>query len=220
MSALHVFDMDGTLLRASTSIVEIGRQLGQLAQLEAIEARFAAGEFDSPMVAAELHALWSGLTDEVVAEVAAAAPWIGGIEEVCADIAARGETSMLITLSPEFFARHLHARGLEIIHASVFPALPFAEPVDPSGLLSPADKVRLTDAERRARGLSASACVAYGDSLSDQPLFAHLPNSVAVNADPALEALAERAYRGENLWGAYVHGRHLLERSAGPGAGS
>lgn len=120
---------------------------------------------------------------------------------------------MLITMSPDFFANHLHTRGLDVVCASAFPPLPFRAPVDPAGILNPADKVRLADAQRQARGLSRDACVAYGDSVSDVPLFEELDNTVAVNADPALEALARVAYRGETLLEAYAHGRALL---AGP----
>ena len=56
--------------------------------------------------------------------------------------------------------------------------------------------------------------MAYGDSLSDVPLFAELGNTVAVNADATLEAIARVVYRGDTLLDAYAHGRALLE--AGP----
>jgi phosphoserine phosphatase len=210
MSALHVFDMDGTLLRATTASLEISRRLGRLEEITDLERRFATGETTAAEFAVEVRELWADLDPDLVGDVASAAPWIGGIAEVCADIAARGETSMLITLSPDFFARHLHDHGMEVVRGSRFPPLPFAAPVDPAAILGPADKVRLVDAERAARSLPARACVAYGDSLSDEPLFAHLPNTVAVNADPAVEALARVSYRGEDLREAYAHGRDLL----------
>jgi phosphoserine phosphatase len=78
-----------------------------------------------------------------VAEVIADAPWIGGIEDVCADIARRGERSMLITMSPNFFAERLGDRGIDVVRSSQWPSLPFAAPIDPAGILSPADKVSL-----------------------------------------------------------------------------
>jgi phosphoserine phosphatase len=116
----------------------------------------------------ETHALWADLTVELVAEVVADAPWIDGIEEVCADIAERGERSMLITMSPNFFAEHLGVRGIDVVRASRWPAPPFAAPIDPAGILSPADKVRLTEAERAAHGLPRGACVAYrGEDLRE-----------------------------------------------------
>jgi phosphoserine phosphatase len=214
VSALHVFDMDGTLLRATTASLEIGRRLDQLDALTDLEHRFATGKLTAAGFAAEIRELWADLDPALVTDIAAEAPWIGGIAEVCADITARGETSMLITMSPDFFARHLHGFGIDVVHGSRFPPLPFETSIDPDAILTPADKVRLTDAERTARGLSVQACVAYGDSRSDEPLFTHLPNTVAVNADPAVEALARIAYRGEDLREAYAHGRDLLERAS------
>jgi phosphoserine phosphatase len=214
MTALHVFDMDGTLLRGTTAAIEISRRVGRLERLEELERAFAAEEISPPGFAVEMRALWEELTAEVVAEVVADAPWIGGIEDVCADIAQRGEHSMLITMSPNFFAEHLGSRGIDVVRASRWPPLPFAAPIDPTGILSPADKVRLTEAELTAQGLPRRACVAYGDSMSDLHLFAVLDNTVAVNADAALERAARVAYRGEDLREAYAHGRALLDASA------
>ena len=71
--------------------------------------------------------------------------------------------------------------------------------------------VERTEAERTRLGLPVEACVAYGDSISDAALFATLPNTVAVNADPALEAAAAVAYRGDDLREAYTHARTLLD---------
>ncbi|MCD2191456.1 hypothetical protein [Actinomycetospora soli] len=96
-------------------------------------------------------------------------------------------------------------RGLDVVHGSVW-----SDPIDPTAILTPGDKVRLADAERAARGLPLSACVAYGDSGSDVPLFAHLTHTVAVNASPGLAAAAD--YRGNDLREAYALGRALLDR--------
>lgn len=212
MTALHVFDMDGTLLRDTTANLQICRRLDRLAAMEELEDRFGAGDLDEPGMAAALARLWGDLDQAVVDEVAEASPWIDGIDEVCADIAARGETSMLITMSPEFFARHLHRRGVDVVRGSVYPPLPVAAPIDPAGLMTPVDKVRHAEAERLRRGIGTRACVAYGDSTSDEPLFAHLEHTVAVNASPRVEAAASVAYRGADLREAYAHGRTLLDR--------
>jgi phosphoserine phosphatase len=211
MTALHVFDMDGTLLRGTTAPIEISRHIGREEPLAELERGFAAEEITAAEFAVEMRALWEDLTAELVVRIVADAPWIEGIEDVCADIARRGERSMLVTMSPDFFANHLGDRGIDVVYASRFPPLPFVAPIDPTGILNPADKVRLAEAERAAHGLPRSACVAYGDSMSDIPLFNVLENTVAVNADAALEGAARVAYRGEDLREAYAHGRALLK---------
>lgn len=212
VSALHVFDMDGTLLCGTTASVELSRRLDRLEPLAALEAAFAGERITAAEFAVEMRELWSELTLEVVAEVVSAAPWIGGIEAACEDISRRGERSMLITMSPDFFANHLRDLGIDVVAASRFPSPPFSGPIDPAGILEPADKVRLAHRERLARGLSARDCVAYGDSMSDLPLFGDLENTVAINADAALERVAAIAYRGNSLLEAYGRGRELLDR--------
>jgi phosphoserine phosphatase len=218
VTALHIFDMDGTLLRGTSGPIEISRRLGCLEALYELERGWAAADITELDFALAIRELWHDLTPELVAAVALDAPWIEGIEAVCADIAARGERSMLITMSPDFFANHLLSLGVDVVCASTFPPLPFRAAVDPAGILTPTDKVRLAESERRAHGLPRRACVAYGDSLSDLPLFAELDNTVAVNADATLERIAGVVYRGEDLTHAYAHGRALLQRAAsGPG---
>lgn len=207
---LHVFDMDGTLLVGTTASLQIARHLGCTQDLAGLEARFAAGELDTRGFAAAIHELWGSLTQQAVADVAGASPWLKGIPEVCADIRKRGERSVVITMSPDFFARQLLKFGFDDVAASRFPALPFREPLDPAGILTPADKVRIVEEMRALHGLPLSRCVAYGDSMSDAPLFRQLTKTVAVNADHHLAELAALSYRGDDLAEAYALGRTLL----------
>ncbi|GAA1523821.1 hypothetical protein GCM10009678_01310 [Actinomadura kijaniata] len=210
MTLLHVFDMDGTLLTGTTASLEVARRVGTLPQLRELEDRFAAGTLDTRGFSAELRRLWGDLTAEQVAAAYRGAAWMAGIAEVCADIRARGEHSAVITMSPDFFARHLLELGFDEVVASRFPPLPFTGPLEPADVLTPEDKVRLTDGLLAARGLTRGDCVAYGDSMSDAPLFRHLSHTVAVNADHHLADLAALDYRGTDLWEAYRLARTLL----------
>jgi phosphoserine phosphatase len=215
--SLHVFDMDGTLLKGTTASVQIARYLGCAEQLAGLEARFAAGELDTRGFATAIHDLWRSLTQLVVEEVFGASPWLDGIPAVCADIRERGDRSVVITMSPDFFARHLLELGFDEVVASRFPALPFREALDPGGILTPDDKVRIVDEVRARLGLPEGRCVAYGDSMSDAPLFRRLAKTVAVNADHHLAGLAAASYSGDDLGGAYALGRDLLDDSASAG---
>lgn len=53
MSALHVFDMDGTLLRSTTASLQISRRLHRIDELEDIEGRFGNGEITAAGFALE-----------------------------------------------------------------------------------------------------------------------------------------------------------------------
>ncbi|WP_306316278.1 MULTISPECIES: HAD family phosphatase [unclassified Streptomyces] len=199
MTRLHVFDMDGTLLRNTTASLEIASRARCLPELMALEADVAAGRTDTRAFAAELGRLWRGLREDVVARAFAGAPWIGGLADVAADIRARGERSMVITMSPDFFAARLTEFGVDEVVASRFPPLPLTAAPGPAGILTPQDKVTVVDRVRARFGLDRDSCVAYGDSGSDIPLFRELRHTVAVNASPAVRALARCRYDGDDL---------------------
>lgn len=212
MTALHVFDMDGTLLRGSTAPLRIAATYGGEAELLALEARFLAGGIDTRGFAVEVRRLWADLTPGDVATAFAGSTWLAGVEEVCADIRRRGERSAVVTMSPDFFAAHLLEWGFDTVVASRFPALPFAAAVDPGEILTPHDKVRIVDELRLTYDIGPDRCVAYGDSMSDAPLFRHLAATVAVNADGHLAGLAAVTYEGDDLGAAYALGRTLIDR--------
>ncbi|KJY42424.1 hypothetical protein VR41_07900 [Streptomyces sp. NRRL B-1568] len=203
MSRLHVFDMDGTLLRGTTASLQIARRLDCLPALLRLEAAFTSGAVDTRAFAAEICRLWQGLTPRVVRDVFAEAPWIDGLPEVLDDIRGRGERSVVVTMSPDFFADGLRDLGVDEVVASRFPPPPFRTAPDPAGILSPLDKVRAVDRIRTAAALDRDACVAYGDSGSDIPLFRTLRHTVAVNAVDDLRRLARFHYDGDDLRGAY-----------------
>ncbi|GAA0713205.1 HAD-IB family phosphatase [Dactylosporangium roseum] len=213
VAALHVFDMDGTLLVGTTASRQIASIHGSETQLLALERRFAAEEIDTRTFAVAIHQLWQDLRPEMVAAAFAASPWMTGVAEVCADIRARGEASVVITMSPDFFAGHLTAWGFDTVMASVFPALPFVDVIDPARILTPEHKVLVVDDLLQRHALPRSRCVAYGDSMSDAPLFRSLEATVAVNADRHLAGLAASEYRGDDLLEAYRLGRSHLDRA-------
>ncbi len=203
MTRLHLFDLDGTLIHGSAAAIEISRQLGLEPEIAALERAFADGELTTPQFAERACALWAELTEDHVAAAFEGAPWLAGIREVWADIRARGERCAVISLSPGFFVSRLLEWGADATYGSAWPSVPFRDPVDPAGILTPAAKVRIADELCAKFGLTRDHCVAYGDSLSDAELFAVVPVSVAVNADHHVSGIASHAYTGRDLREAY-----------------
>ncbi|MDI5961933.1 HAD family phosphatase [Streptomyces sp. SL13] len=205
MSRLHLFDMDGTLLRGSSANVELARELGLVEEFREMDARFAVGEIDSGAYAGQAYGLWRELTAERVAAAFDGAPWLAGIREVWSDIRARGEYCAVISMSPDFFVRRLLEWGAHAAHGTRFPEPPFGDvPLDLTGILRPESKVLIADRLCADYGVTRAECVAYGDSLSDTALFGVVPVSVAVNGDHNVAALATLAYRGDDLREAYA----------------
>ncbi|MEV6395328.1 HAD-IB family phosphatase [Streptomyces sp. NPDC051907] len=200
---LHLFDLDGTLIRGSAAPVEISRQLGLLEEIGELERDFVARRIGPPEYAVRVHALWADLTDAHVKAAFEAAPWLAGIQEVWREIREGGEYCAVISLSPSFFVERLLGWGAHAAHGSRFPDVPFTQPVDPAGILSAAAKVKIANRLCAEFGVGLDTCVAYGDSMSDAEIFAAVPTTVAVNADHHLSGLATHAYTGGDLREAY-----------------
>lgn len=204
MTRLHIFDMDGTLMRGSSASVEIARELGREEEFRALEGELASGLTDPRGYAVRAFAMWETLTEKQVAAAFASAPWLRGIREVWADIRARGEYCAVISLSPSFFVGRLLEWGAHEARSSVFPAVPFSgAELDLAGILLPESKIVIADELCTLFGVEREDCVAYGDSMSDAPLFGALRTTVAVNADHHVSGLATFAYAGDDLREAY-----------------
>ncbi|NEC87781.1 HAD family phosphatase [Streptomyces sp. SID12501] len=203
MTRLHLFDVDGILLHGSAAPVEISRQLGLDREIAELERDFVTRRVEAAEYARRVYLLWAELTVAHVDAAFAEAPWLRRIRETWDAIRDRGEYCAVVSLSPSFFVERLTGWGAHAAHGSRFPAVPFTEPLDPTGILTPAAKVQITDRLCGQFGLTRADCVAYGDSLSDAELFGVVPVSVAVNADRHLAGLATHTYAGQDLWDAY-----------------
>lgn len=207
MTTLHVFDMDGTLLRGSACL-DLSQHVGALEAVNDIEERWGRGQVGHVEFYDLCIPLWSGLTEDDIDEVFAGADWLDGLDEVWKDIAARGEYSAVISLSPQFFVERLIERGVHSAHGAGVRA---DAAVDPATVLTPAHKPRIVTELLNRYGLSIDECVAYGDSSSDVPLFELLPNTVAVNGTASIVSIASAHYEGDDLREAYALGRAMID---------
>ena len=207
---LHVFDMDGTLLRGAAT-VELARYFGKLALGDEIEGRWLAGAISDREFWQTLLDICGEASDADVDAAFGAAPWMAGIVDVFDDIRARGEVAIVISQSPAFFVRRLEVWGAHETYGS---DVEIGRALPESATLSPGAKVAITDDALARHQLTPEACVAYGDSSSDLDLFAWLPHTVAVNASAAIAELATASYVGADIWDAYTIGRRLLSTTA------
>ncbi|CAL9484118.1 hypothetical protein SUDANB120_03114 [Streptomyces sp. enrichment culture] len=203
MTRLHLFDLDGTLMYGSAAPVEISRQLGLGSEIAELERAFSARKLDPSQFSLAVHALWAELTPAHVRAAFDGSPWLSGIREVWSEIRERGEFCAVVSLSPSFFVELLLEWGAHAAHGSLFPQVPFIGPMDVAGILTPKDKVTVADRLCERFGLARTECVAYGDSATDEVLFAAVPVSVAVNARPFLAERATHVYEGRDLREAY-----------------
>ena len=198
---LFVFDMDGTLLPKTTACLELARETNTGPQLAALEADFIAGRIDTKSFAAAISELWGALDPMVIFTAFAKAPKLRNIRQVTQAVADEGGRSCLITMSPDFFTDHFKDFGFDFVYSSRFPRN--GDPLNPDHILVPDDKPRLVRELCASESLALEDTVAFGDSMSDYPLFRYLRLTVGVNPDQKLEKLALANYRGDDLYGAY-----------------
>ncbi len=206
MTVLHVFDMDGTLLRGSACL-EISRAAGVFDENLEIERAWAAGEFSDDAYWQHCLPLWEGLTDAHIDAAFANAPWLDGVENVFADIRSRNEHSVVISQSPKFFVDRFTRWGVNFAFGAL--VAPGAG-ADVEQMITSDDKLSITRRLLAELRLADDCCIVYGDSLSDLALFTTLEHTVGVNAKPAIRELARVAYDGTDLWAAYLAGRALM----------
>lgn len=207
MTKLHVFDMDGTLLRGA-AVEEISRHLGCFDEANALEQAWRRGECVDQTLWWELVlGLWSAATERDFDEAFERAPWMMRVPDVFSDIAARGENSVVISQSPLFIVQRLKRWG---VHTTFGTTVERGVQCHINQLIQPEHKVEITRDLANKLGVSLSDCVAYGDSTSDLELFRELRRTVAVNATLAVKSLAAKTYEGHDIWDAYQIGRQLL----------
>lgn len=210
MTKIHVFDMDGTLLRGA-AVEEISRHLGCFDEATALEQAWRRGEMpDEPLFWERVLGLWASATEADFDEAFESAPWMMRVPEVFSDIAARGEHSVVISQSPLFIVQRLKRWG---VHTAFGTTVERGVQCHIEQLLQPEHKVEITRDLANKLGLSLSDCVAYGDSTSDVELFRELRRTVAVNPTDATKALAAKTYEGHDMWDAYQIGRALLAQA-------
>jgi phosphoserine phosphatase len=207
MTRLHVFDMDGTLLRGAAS-VELSRHLGTFEPADRIERAWVRGEISDIGFWEAVLPLWADVSEAEIDDAFAAAAWIGGVREVFDDITGRGEHIAVISQSPHFFVRRLEGWGAHRTFGSrVVPGGATTEDL----LLTLQHKVDITLGLLEELGLDEEQCVAYGDSTSDTLLFDRLPYTVGVNCNEVLRERATVCFEGDDLREAYALGRSLLD---------
>jgi phosphoserine phosphatase len=213
MRYLFVFDMDGTLLPETTASLEIAKATDTLPELIRMEADFKRGILDAPRFAERAYELWRHLDVASYRGIFEGTLKIGNIRRTLEAIRNRGSRSCLLTLSSDLYAEHFFEYGFDFILASKFPRDADAR-IERGDILDAHRKPELVRELCRDIGISMENVVAFGDGLSDLPLFEAAGISVFVNADPGVRGKADLHYEGADIYEAYSAAVRLLERSA------
>ncbi len=199
---LYIFDMDGTLLPKTTASLEISKITGHTKELQTLEAHYKEKQIDSNHFATTVHKLWGKLPYHIVLKAFHASPKIHNISEVLTHISAKGDVSCLITSSPHFFANLFYDYGFNYIFSSQMHNLAKGS-LHIEKILKPEDKPVFAKHLCAKLDIDFQASAAFGDSMTDVPLFQNLQHTVSVNGDEKVKPYAKHHYEGHDLMQAF-----------------
>lgn len=202
MKRLYVFDMDGTLLPHTTGMLEIAKISGHAEVLKSLEKQLFTQQIRDEEFSMQVLNLWKALPLDTVKKAFLSAPKLNNIKTVLQTIAKEGNTSCLITASQAFFAHHFYDYGFDYIFASEEISLQ-TQQLKPERALRTKDKVPVAQQLCARLNLRFTDTVAFGDSISDVPLFQHLTHTISMNGDHHISKIAAHHYHGLDLLEAY-----------------
>jgi phosphoserine phosphatase len=181
---LACFDLDGTLVQATSISQHLADHFGQSAQMAELERRYAAGDITNAVVADEQAAMYGGMPLAQVVEALDDVPCIEGIDATVDTLRKQGLDSLLCTVTwsfaaEEFCKRHGFAKGSGT-----------QIDLESDGTLTGKvrryfdewDKLEFVRSYCAEAGVELGDCIAIGDSRSDVPLFEAVGFSIAINA--------------------------------------
>jgi phosphoserine phosphatase len=198
---LACFDLDGTLVQATSVSQHLADHFGQSTQMTELERRYAAGDISNAVVADEQAAMYGGVPLAQVVKALDDIPCIEGIDTTVSTLRKQDVDSLLCTVTwsfaaEEFCRRHGFAKGsgTEI-------------DVEPDGRLTGRvrrhfdewDKLEFVRSHCAETGVGLENCIAIGDSRSDVPLFEAVGFSIAINATEQAREAASATLDTENL---------------------
>src|SRR5687768_15395945 len=100
------FDLDGTLLPKTTTVLHLSRWNGTEAKFAELERRYAAGEISNVEVAMADAKNWAGVAVADAHEALSDARLIDGVAETVATLSAAGIDSYITTLTWRFASEY------------------------------------------------------------------------------------------------------------------
>lgn len=207
-------DLDGTLVRGTTTCRHLAARLGHAEAMDQLERDYAAGTITNATVADWVGRTFAGKTPAELHTLLRSAPVIGGIQETVDALHREGLAVFLATITSSLFADYFaDAYGFDERSGG-------QEALGADGRLTGAveryfnehDKANWVELQCGQRGIGIKECAAVGDSRSDIPLFGRVGFSIALNATPAARAAATVTVDADTLTAILPH---LTGRLAG-----
>ena len=198
---LASFDLDGTLVRGTSTGGFLAQKMGHAAAMLAAEELYAQGKVPNDYVSTLDGEYYQGYTKARIFELLADIPEIAHIGETVSAFNDRGIPCVICTLAWEFVAEYFAERYGFIALSG--PALAYDEDAKFTGKIQahfnefgkPVFIQNLCD----KFGYDMSRVFHIGDSRSDIELFKQAGHSIAINATDDAKAHAQQSIETESL---------------------
>lgn len=195
------FDLDGTLVKGTSTGKYIARQVGHLKEMQQLEFLYKQGKVTNADVAAFDGKCLRGYSKQDIREILKDIPTIGHISKTIEHLRSKGILSIICTMAWVFVA--------EII-AKKYGFAAWSGPslaVDADGRFTgdvlsdflETDKPVFVRSYCRNRNIRMSEVIHVGDSLSDIPLFKAVGFSIALNGTAQAKSNAMASVDTESL---------------------
>jgi phosphoserine phosphatase len=195
------FDLDGTLVRGTSTGQHLAEKIGHAEQMEEIETLYRKGKVSNADVAALDGEYYKGYTATDIHHFLEDTPTIGHISETVTYLSSKGIPSLLCTLAWEFVAEFF---------ALKYGFVGWSGPTlvtDQNGVFSGEVKSDFHETDKppfvsdycRKNSIKMGEVFHVGDSRSDIPLFNVVGFSVALNGDYSAISAASVSIESDSL---------------------
>jgi phosphoserine phosphatase len=195
------FDLDGTLVRSTSTGQHLAEKIGHADEMASIEALYKEGKVSNSDVAALDGKYYRGYSVSDIHEFLKDTPTVNHIEETVAYLASIGIPSLVCTLAWKFVAEYF-AKRYGFVDWSGPDLVIDSEGVFTGKVLSDfheTDKPGFVNEFCMRNNARLSEVIHVGDSRSDVPLFKEVGLSIAFNADTPTKSVASVCIDSESL---------------------
>lgn len=195
------FDMDGTLIRGTTSNLFYAELLQVQEEVLELEMKLKRGEIDSSVFMVDVSNIMEKLTVEFIRNHFHLLPIVDGIKETLQYLRSSNVIPILVTTSNVLFAECFKEKfGFEYVYGTVHEILPDGRIGVGKKVCSSKHKIQYVQKIVEELGGTMSEVIAIGDSLSDLPLFSKVGCPIAFNYDETLEGKAHIYVKSNNIF--------------------
>lgn len=194
------FDMDGTLIKGTTSNLFYAKLLGVEDEVIALEKELKEGEIDSNIFMVKVSEIMHELTVDYVRDNFYKVPVVEGIGETVQTLKKAGISPIIVTTSNLLFAECFREKyDFDEVFGTIHEIHKDGKIGVGKIVCSSTHKIQhVLDAVHKMGG-NMNNVFAVGDSFSDIPLFNEVGCSVAFNYDESLKDRADIYVRSDNI---------------------